>query len=95
MIQKIAEKVFPDHKNSPRTVGGYVLNVENILKRNAYTTALDHAFECFEWASAECLSFSQHEKKWHDEFGDTHPCNEMTTPELFDYWFNNIKSKEK
>lgn len=93
MIQKIAEAVFPPEMQWVNYGGGS--NDEHVDmnedKRKGYTTALDHAFKCFEWASMNGWAYSAGQQKWVDYMYT----QELTTPEMYDYWFNNVKSKEK
>jgi hypothetical protein len=95
IAEKVSAKVYPlpsdnnAFKNQFHAMD-YAKKVRGQRQKfeRGYTTALGHAFEFMEWASYE--DYELWNGKW-----DNGKHKAMTTPELYDYWFNNIKSKEK
>jgi hypothetical protein len=82
-MKTIAEQVYPDSK-SPKFQSGV------LVKREAYTLASEHWAAFMEWTIKEHYHFYDEEKKswWMGNL-----LGPMTTTELFQYWFNNVKDK--
>ena len=92
-MKSIAEKEFPLLKykyNNPEIDD---INEIRIVQHNAYTLACTHWAAFMEWALTESFVFHTANKIWYSDGGEDIMGDGMTTTELFEYWYNNVKDK--
>jgi hypothetical protein len=91
-MKQIAEKEFPsNYEPSPMSMPTSH-QLRQLYKQEGYELASTHWAACFEWLSGQCMIYDNRDKVWYHP-DDRNPCEGMTTTELFEYWYNNVKDK--